>query len=61
MKRLNNIILVILSATLLIASIIIMVKWFYSWFVPDYEVNQAAGLFALGFVVFAISESLKHE
>ena len=61
MKSFTQIVLFILSAALLISCIIIMVQWIYSWFVPDYNVNQAAGLFSLGMVVFALSEQLKHE
>ena len=61
MKKFTQIILFILSAALLISCIIIMVQWIYSWFVTDYDVNQAAGLFSLGMVVFALSEQLKHE
>lgn len=60
MKTFGNILLITLSLVMLCASAVICAQWIYSWFDNTYNVDSGAGLFALGFIVFALSESLKH-
>lgn len=59
MKRFLNILLLLFSIIAICASAVIAMQWIYSWFDSSYHVDQAAGLFAVSFVVFTLSEVIK--